>query len=222
MSAPVADWIEKLTRTVSSRLIATEDHLPSGDSAVVARWRREAIRAFETHLPPRFRWSRLDHPEFRKRVSLPTIPPRPPDAMSVLLFGASKVGKTTLAVALLRALLEAKVATHPFASEDDVKAAARQCRFVPARRLGFAATVPGDPLEIRRAMRAPVLLLDDLGKDADIKSNPVPAIIAERHDEERVTWITTELTPSEILKRYGGGIARRICDGAATIRFGRP
>jgi hypothetical protein len=54
-------------------------------------------------------------------------------------------------------------------------------------RLGVAGTVPGDPLEIRRAMRAPVLLLDDLGKDAVVKSNPVPAIIGERHDAPELT-----------------------------------
>jgi hypothetical protein len=222
VSAPVAGWIDELTRSVSSRLVATENDLKSGDGDVVARRRRESLRAFEKHLPPRFKWSRLDHPEFRGRVSLPTIPQRPPDVLRVLFFGPSSAGKTTLAVALLRALLEAKVAAHPFTSDDDIDAVARHCRFVPARRLGVAGTVPGDPLEIRRAMRVPVLLLDDLGKDADIKSNPLPAIIAERHDEERATWITTELTPSEILKRYGGGIARRICEGAATLRFGRP
>ena len=221
MSAPATDWIEELTRTVSSRFVVAENDLVSGEDDVVARRRRESLRAFEKHLPPRFQWSRLDDPEFRKRVSLPTIPLRPPETMSVLLFGPSKAGKTTLAVALLRALLEAKIAAHPFASDDDVKALARQCRFVPARRLGFAATVPGDPLEIRRAMRVPVLLLDDLGKDADIKSNPVPAIIGERHDEERVTWITTELSPIQIAERYGEGIARRICEKAFVLRFER-
>lgn len=221
MSAPIAGWIEELTRSVSSRLVATENDLTSGDGDVVARRRRDSLRAFEKHLPPRFKWSRLDHPDFRGRVALSTIPREPPDAMRVLFFGRSRGGKTTLAVALLRALLEAKVAAHPFASEDDVKAIARQCRFVPARRLGFAATVPGDPLEIRRAMLAPVLLLDDLGKDADIKSNPVPAIIGERHDEERVTWITTELSPIQIAERYGEGIARRICEKAFVLRFVR-
>ena len=221
MSAPVAGWIEELTRTVSSRLVATENDLTCSDGDVVARRRRESLRAFEKHLPPRFQWSRLDHPDFRRRVALLTIPREPPEAMRALFFGPSSAGKTTLAVALLRALLEAEVAAHPFASDDDIDAVARQCRFVPARRLGFAATVPGDPLEIRRAMRAPVLLLDDLGKDADIKSNPVPAIIGERHDEVRVTWITTELSPMQIAERYGEGIARRICEKAFVLRFVR-
>jgi len=51
-------------------------------------------------------------------------------------------------------------------------------------------------------MCATVSLLDDLGKDADIKCNPVPAIIAYRHAEERLTWITTELlTPARIAER---------------------
>jgi hypothetical protein len=85
-----------------------------------------------------------------------------------------------------------------------------------------AGLVPGDPLEIRRATRAPALLLDDLGSDADIASNPVAGIIIERHAEERVTWITTGLSPDDIAQRYGGGIARRICEGAAALRFERP
>ena len=68
-------------------------------------------------------------------------------------------------------------------------------------------------------MRAPIVLIDDLGKDADINSNPVPSIIAERHAEERVTWVTTELSPDAIANRYGGGIARRIFESAELIRF---
>ena len=56
-------------------------------------------------------------------------------------------------MALVRALLEAKVAAYAFASDDDdIGAVARQCRFVPARRLGVAATVPG--AKIRSALSA--------------------------------------------------------------------
>jgi len=88
----------------------------------------------------------------------------------------------------------------------------RDCRFAHAHRLGSAALVPGDPAEIKRAQRASVLVLDDLGREEEIRSNPVRAIIAERHAEERMTWITKELTPPEIAERYGRGIARRICE----------
>jgi hypothetical protein len=62
-------------------------------------------------------------------------------------------------------------------------------------------------------------LLDDLGADAKVPSNVVPEVIAERHAEQRVTWITTSLEPKEIAQRYRGGIARRILEHAKTVRF---
>ena len=217
MSAPVADWIEELSRTVSSRLAAAR----GGEDEIVARRRREALHAFEQSLPPRYRTARLEHPDFRRRVSLAEIPTNPPSALCALFFGSPGLGKTTLAVALLRALLERKIASLPLANDDEVDTIARHCRFAHAHRLGVAGLVPGDPVEIQRAMRAPVLLLDDLGRDADIKSNPVSSIIAERHAEERVTWITTELTPAGIAERYGDGIARRVCENASVVRFAK-
>ena len=70
------------------------------------------------------------------------------------------------------------------------------------------------------AMRARVFLLDDLGSDSAIDSSPIQNIIAERHAEDRVTWITTGLSPTEIAKRYGGGTARRILQDALSIRIG--
>jgi DNA polymerase III delta prime subunit len=217
MNAPTADWIEELSRTVSSRLVESAVH---GEDKTVVRRRREALRAFEESLPPLYRDAQFGHPDFRRRVPLATIPMKPPTSC-VLFFGASGSGKTTLAIALIRALFESKIAAHPLTCDDDIEAILRDCRFAHAHRLGSAALVPGDPVEIKRAKRAAVLLIDDLGRDEDIKSNPVPAIIADRHAEERLTWITTELTPPEIAKRYGDGIARRICENAAVVRFAR-
>jgi hypothetical protein len=217
MTAPTADWIEELSRTVSSRLV---ESAVQGEDKILARRRREALHAFEESLPPRYRDARFGHPDFRRRVSLATFPTKPPTSC-LLFFGASGTGKTTLAVALLRALFESKIAAHPLTRDDDVDAILRDCRFAHAHRLGSAALVPGDPAEIKRAMRASVLLLDDLDKDADIKSNPVPALIADRHAEGRMTWITTELTPAGIAARYGDGIARRICENAFVRRFVR-
>ena len=219
MSAPSAAWIEELTRSVSSRLVAEDAALR--DTEVVARRRRDALRVFEQSLPPRYRSARFDHPDFRARVSLSMIPTMPPNSSCALFFGPAGAGKTTLSVALFRALLERRIAAASFASDDDIDAVARHCRFVAAYRLGVASLVPGDPQEIKRAMRTPMLLIDDLGRDADIPSNPIAAIVAERHDEERATWITTELAPNEIADRYGGGIARRICENAFVVRFAR-
>ena len=215
MSGPTAGWIEELTRTISSRLVVTEDDARRRDHRAKTSRRTARVRAVAAAGvslgPPR--------PSGFSFPRLATIPTRPPSAKRVVFLGHAGTGKTTLAVALLRVLLDRKIASHPFASDGDVAAVARHCRFAAAHRLGVAALVPGDPLEIRRAMRAPILLIDDLGKDADINSNPVPSIIAERHAEERVTWVTTELSPDAIANRYGGGVARRIFESAELIRF---
>lgn len=47
-------------------------------------------------------------------------------------------------------------------------------------------------------MRAKILLLDDLGSDPAIASSSVANVIAERHAEERTTWITTGLTHTKL------------------------
>ena len=75
MNAPNADWIEELSRTVSSRLVKGA---VSSEDKIVARRRREAIHAFEESLPPLYRDARFGHPDFRSRVSLVTFPTKPP------------------------------------------------------------------------------------------------------------------------------------------------
>ena len=48
-------------------------------------------------------------------------------------------------------------------------------------------------------------------------SNPVVEVIRERHAAERVTWVTTFLSPDAVEKGYGSGTARRVFDGATVI-----
>lgn len=219
MSAPVAEWIEELTRSVSSCLVAVETERAIDGAEVATRRRRETLRAFELSLPSIYRWVRFDHPSFRTNTKLPT---RPPIAKRVVFLGPAAAGKTTLAIALLRARLEELIISETLAGESDAEVLARSCRFGAAHRLGVARLAAhADPGEIQAAMRAPVLLLDDLGSDAEIGSNPIPNIIAERHSEERVTWITTGLTPDEIAARYGGGTARRVFEDAECVRLER-
>ena len=68
------------------------------------------------------------------------------------------------------------------------------------------------------ATQVPLLLLDDLGHDAKVPSNPVSDLIQERHAEQRTTWLTTGLNAREIADRYGAGIARRIFESAQLVR----
>jgi Mrp family chromosome partitioning ATPase len=189
--------------------------------AAVARRRREARRAWERALPVTYQWARLDHPLLASRVKLERPPTKPPTDRRVVFFGDPGVGKTSLAVALLRALAESAIATTSFDRDEDVRAIVRRFHFASAHRLGTAGiAVHDDPEAIRTATRARVLLLDDLGAERSIPSNPIPDVIAERHAEDRTTWITTGLSAKEIVDRYGGGVARRVLEGASLTRVG--
>jgi DNA replication protein DnaC len=213
----VAPWIAEMVGDLPALVRARE----SEDlDVIVARRRREALRVWEAPLPPLYRWARLDHPLFATRVKLERIPSAPPRARSVVLFGNAGVGKTTLAVALLRLRVEQAIAKHPFDSDDDVGSMGRRFQFMHAHRLGIAGLPgQGDPDDIRRATRAKVLVLDDLGSERVIKSSPIPEVIAERHAQELTIWITTGLSTKQIVDRYGGGVARRILEGATIVRF---
>ncbi|MEO8801207.1 MAG: hypothetical protein ABI551_25165 [Polyangiaceae bacterium] len=208
MTASIKDWIDELAQFPL--------RAPPADCAEVAEResrRRDALRTFEMALPLKYRWARLGHPLLAKRAKGMAIPEAPPTASSVVFLGRPGAGKTSLAVALLRSLLERELAAAE--SADDFDGLVRGFRFVHAHRLGVAR-IPGsaDPDEIRNATNARVLLLDDLGEDCDVPSNPVPGVIIERHAEERTTWITTSRTPTAIAERYGGGIARRVFEHA--------
>ena len=213
----MAPWIAEMVGNLPALIRARESE---DQDAIVARRRREALRVWEASLPPLYRWARLDHELFASRVKLERIPNAPPRARSVVFFGNAGVGKTSLAVALLRLRVERAIAKHPFDSDDEARSTGRRFQFMHAHRLGIAGLPgQGDPDDIRLAVRANVLVLDDLGSERVTKSSPIPEVIAERHAEERVMWITTGLSTKQIVDRYGGGVARRILEGATIVRF---
>jgi DNA replication protein DnaC len=126
-------------------------------------------------------------------------------ARRAVIVGTAGSGKTSLAVACARVRLP-----HAW--------------FVTARLLGTAriqnAAGHGEATLVQRAVKAPLLLLDDLGIESNTATNAVPDVIAERHEANLTTWITTGFTRGELANRYGDGIARRIFEGAAVIRLG--
>ena len=207
-----AKWIEELARP-SFRETADVEGLER------ARLRRAALHAFERSLPPLYRWARLDSPLIATRVKLP-IPRELPTAKSVVFIGAPGIGKTSLAVALLRAMLERDLAAATLANEESAALVPRKYRFVHAHRLGAARIKGAEGLaDLKTALQATVVLLDDLGAEADVPSNTAPEVIQERHAEERATWCTTSLSPQEIAERYGAGIARRVLERAMVLRL---
>ncbi len=126
-------------------------------------------------------------------------------------------GKTSLAVAMFRARLE---------SERPAKLMCPRAehRYVSAHALAKArAGHPlggGDPPLVVQALRCPVLLLDEIGGENPLHASSVAEVIYERHAEALPTWITTGVAPADIANRYGGGIARRIFEGATVFRLG--
>ena len=216
MTSAIAPWLEELARP------PFRDESKSHEPDIVARRRRDALRVFESSLPAVYRWARLGHPLLAERVKLATIPSEPPSAQRVVFMGPAGAGKTSLAVALLRAMLERELAHATLSSDDDAERIARRYRFAHTHRIGVAylGGLEG-AAELRAAIRAPLLLLDDVGAESTVPSDAVPEVIAERHAEERATWITTGLSPKEIAERYGGGVARRVMENAAVLRMAR-
>lgn len=159
-------------------------------------------------VPARFRWARLDAPELSERVRLPN----PVEAGRKVLAAAGAVfagpsgsGKTSLAVACMRERLLGAL-------------------YVPAIRLGVARLQSGlgdgEASTVEQAMRADLLLLDDVGQEAKTATNAVRDVVFARHDAELPTWITTGLTSDQLVAAYGDGFLRRILEGAVALKLG--
>lgn len=168
--------------------------------------------ALERTIPPAFRWARLDAPELTSRVD-------PPAAIAAargvvrepcLLFrGPSGAGKTSLAVALLRERVRAT-------GEPALMSLAFQ---LSVARIQHRAG-EGEAPPVAAAMRAPMLLLDDIGQEQNTAVNPIADIVQHRWAHELPTWVTTGLSREELGARYGGGVARRLFERARILRLG--
>jgi DNA replication protein DnaC len=174
--------------------------------------RRAALSALEKTIPNSYRWARFSAPELRQRVPASALAAAVAYAWQhdrVCLMGASRAGKTSLAVAMLRCW---------------VSRANRPAAFVHAYRLGVARILHpaghGEPELVESAMRAPLVLIDDLGGERDHAHSALPDVLVERHAENRPTWVTTGLTREQLVKRYGQGIVARVFERATMIHVG--
>lgn len=171
--------------------------------------------ALET-LPRAFLGAALDAPWLVDLVGADTI------ARARATLGATRItfvgkpgsGKTSLAIAMFRAAVEADRsgswrAQHMFVS------AHRLAKARGTHKLGEEA-----PL-VDSALRAPLLVIDELGGEDQRHASAVTEVIYERHAEDRPTWITTGVTVKEIAARYGGGISRRVFEGVEGFRLGK-
>lgn len=170
------------------------------------RQRTEAVRRV---LPARYAGLDLANPEVERRVQRRgaiAFVTEHLDAPGLTFMGPSGAGKTTLACAALPTYVRERGGSP---------------MFVAARELAQARALhslgDGEPALVERAMRADVLILDDLGIEEHATRSAVPDVIDERYDRQLVTWVTTGLTVEAITQRYGAGRARRIFEDPVVI-----
>lgn len=93
--------------------------------------------------------------------------------------------------------------------------------FVSAIDLGLARFQhrlgAGEAELVTDATNADVLILDDLGAEGAREVEVIATVLHARHNSDLATWITTGLGPAEIGARYGGGVERRVYEGAFVI-----
>lgn len=128
----------------------------------------------------------------------------------VLIAGPSGYGKTSLACAILRYVMDLDGPPSP------------GCRFVfaPAIAKAFRESRFGDvPEVISLCDRASVLVIDDLGADARYR-DILREVIQNREMVGRPTIVTTGLRENAVASAYGDGIARRLFDADSALHLG--
>lgn len=127
----------------------------------------------------------------------------------VLLRGPAGAGKTLVLAALVHSMAARATDSDGFARR------AAGVRWMSARDLGDAPRherLGVRPRMVVEAESATVLALDELGQETD--PAVIRAVLYERHEHDRLTLVTTYLTPAELHTRYDTGGARRLLESA--------
>ncbi len=132
------------------------------------------------------------------------------------LVGATKAGKTSLAVACMLGVI---------AIGEGLKASDRErlrgagIRFFTAADLVAAEREHGlgrgTAPALEMAYRATTLVLDELGTERD--TLVASELIHKRHAERRQTIVTSGLSRAELVARYGEAIVRRLDEGVVIV-----
>ena len=139
----------------------------------------------------------------------------------VILRGPTGAGKTTLACAMGRTLIDrAAEATSTLHDRDRARKLLFTSEMDLAKSAKEAKSWQGDSPLVARAIRSSVLILDDLGQKPEDRTTIIAEIIEERYRNRLPTWVTTFLTSDEMIALYGAGTHRRLCEARQWILLG--
>lgn len=175
----------------------------------------ERVRACE-RIPPAYVGAKLDAPWLVELVGAQTIA-RCHEAVTsphVAFLGPPGAGKSSLAAAMFRVVAIAESSHGRLLG----------MRWMSSHKLAKAragqALGDGEAPLVEMALTASLLVLDELGGEDPRYASAVGEVLYERHEQALPTWVTTGVGSKEIAARYGGGIARRVFEGAAVFRLG--
>jgi DNA replication protein DnaC len=195
-----------------------------------ARERRVAYLADAIgSLPKVPQWARLGDPAFAAYVGAQNAAlisaARAGFARGTLprlfLSGPPDAGKTSAAVAILRALLD----DARDADDEASLFAARGIRFAPAYAIAVVRQdnkLGQEPKELGEWFRAPLLVIDDIGSETATPSSPMLELVYRRFDDGLPTITTTGFNEQSIDDRYGVGIVKRLTAGGLVIAMQPP
>ena len=169
----------------------------------------------ETIIPPDMRWARFDSALLAERVSNKCAINlavsaaerfKVPTPRSVIFCGPTGVGKTSLAAAIMRKLEGFSIAQNAF--------------WIKANDLGRArmdSPLGEEPKAVRKARKASLLVLDDLGGECNQGIEVIRDVVHYRRDYCLPTIYTTWATDEQLSACYGEGVARRILEFSDVI-----
>ncbi len=136
----------------------------------------------------------------------------------LLCMGLYGNGKTTLMKAIKRAILFLSEQMSGYDPQ-------RTVRYVKARQIAAWCKDQTTRQEYRKLLAEPMLAIDDLGEepaeviDYGMSYLPLADLLSERYDCQLFTMVTTNLTPKEIVDKYGKRIADRFNEMMEVVIF---
>lgn len=98
----------------------------------------------------------------------------------------------------------------------------RDVMWTTARTIATAsayAKLGEEPPILVAARGAGLLVVDELGTEADRFGATVADVVMDRHDLRRDVWVTTPHTGAQLAERYGAGLVRRLTDNGETLQL---